>query len=90
MWLRAWTVAKHLQRAGYCNGRCSGEPLVIRDAGACVIVQWDANSNGRWEPSGHSESEQTGFRLQKGRWKRYVAQPRARDAVGKKPPIRLR
>lgn len=66
LWLRAWTVAKHLQRAGYCNGRCSGEPLVIRDAGACVIVQWDANSNGRWEPSGHSESEQTGFRLQKG------------------------
>lgn len=66
LWLRAWTVAKHLQRAGFCNGNCSGQPLVIGQSGECVIVQWDANSNGRWEPSDHSESEQTGFRLNNG------------------------
>lgn len=66
LWQQVWTVAKHVQRAGYCNGHCTGQPLTIGNAGACVIVQWDTNSNGRWEPSGHSESEQTGFRLQNG------------------------
>ncbi|WP_312691721.1 prepilin peptidase-dependent protein [Kosakonia sp.] len=66
VWQQVWTVAKHLQRAGYCNGQCTGQPLTIDNSGACVIVQWDSNSNGRWEPSGHSESEQMGFRLQNG------------------------
>lgn len=66
LWLRAWTVAKHLQRAGFCNGNCSGQPLVISNSRECVIVQWDANSNGRWESPDHVESEQTGFRLNNG------------------------
>lgn len=66
LWLRAWTVAKHLQRAGFCNGECRGQPLVISHSGECVIVQWDANSNGRWEPPEHGEAEQTGFRLNNG------------------------
>ncbi len=66
LWQRLWAVAKQLQRAGYCNGNCSGQPLVISSSGECVIVQWDANSNGRWEPSTSSEPEQTGFRLQNG------------------------
>lgn len=66
LWLRAWTVAKHLQRAGFCHGECSGQPLVISHSGECVIVQWDANSNGRWESPDHVESEQTGFRLHNG------------------------
>lgn len=66
LWLRAWAVAKHLQRAGFCNGSCVGQPLLISSSGECVIVQWDANSNGRWEGAGHSEAEQTGFRLNNG------------------------
>ena len=66
LWQRLWSVAKHLQRAGYCNGNCSGQPLFISSTGECVIVQWDANSNGRWETSTSSEAEQTGFRLQNG------------------------
>ncbi len=66
LWLQLRGIAKHLQRAGYCNGRCSGQPLTISGNGECVIAQWDANSNGRWESSASSESEQTGFRLQSG------------------------
>ncbi|XTZ40456.1 prepilin peptidase-dependent protein [Salmonella enterica] len=66
LWQRLYMIAKHLQRAGYCNGSCSGEPLTLNAAGDCVIVQWDANSNGRWEPPGHNEAEQTGFRLRQG------------------------
>lgn len=66
LWQRLWAVTKHLQRAGYCNGSCRGQPLVISSSGECVIVQWDANSNGRWESSSSSEPEQTGFRLQNG------------------------
>ena len=66
LWQHLFTLGKHLQRAGYCRGECSGEPLVIGRQGACVIVQWDANSNGRWEHSPLSEAEQTGFRLQNG------------------------
>ena len=27
IWLRVFTVAKHLQRAGYCHGSCTGEGL---------------------------------------------------------------
>ena len=46
IWLRVFTVAKHLQRAGYCHGSCTGEGLEIVGQGDCVIVQWDANSNG--------------------------------------------
>jgi len=66
VWLQLRGIAKHLQRAGYCNGSCSGQPLVISSSGDCVIAQWDANSNGRWESAGSSEPEQTGFRLQSG------------------------
>lgn len=29
IWQRVYTVAKHLQRAGYCRGNCVGEGLVI-------------------------------------------------------------
>ena len=66
VWQHLFTLGKHLQRAGYCQGSCSGEPLAIGRQGACAIVQWDANSNGRWEHSPLSEAEQTGFRLQSG------------------------
>ena len=51
IWLRVFTVAKHLQRAE------------IVGQGDCVIVQWDANSNGIWDREPVKESDQIGFRL---------------------------
>lgn len=63
LWQLAFSVGKQLQRAGYCHGKCQGNGLALRKGGECVLLQWDSNSNGRWEPSGHSEAEQTGFRL---------------------------
>ncbi|WP_061707325.1 prepilin peptidase-dependent protein [Pseudenterobacter timonensis] len=64
LWLRAMAVGKQLQRAGYCAGQCQGAALLINER--CVIVQWDANSNGRWERSPLYAAEQTGFRLTDG------------------------
>ena len=61
--LTVFTVAKHLQRAGYCHGSCTGEGLEIVGQGDCVIVQWDANSNGIWDREPVKESDQIGFRL---------------------------
>ncbi len=66
LWQRLYTLARHLQRAGYCEGHCEGQSVVIGRGGECVIVQWDANSNGRWETTPTSEADQTGFRLQNG------------------------
>ena len=63
LWQLAFSLGKQLQRAGYCHGNCSGQGLVLSRGGECVLLQWDNNSNGRWEPSSHSETEQTGFRL---------------------------
>lgn len=62
LWQLAFAVGKQLQRAGYCYGSCSGEPLKIASQGQCVIIQWDANSNGKWETFS-AEAEQTGYRL---------------------------
>lgn len=64
IWQRVYTVAKHLQRAGYCRGNCVGEGLVISAKGDCVIARWDANSNGVWESSPAKEADTIGFRLQ--------------------------
>lgn len=63
LWQLAFNVGKMLQRAGYCRGHCAGEALRINQHGSCVILQWDANSNGKWEPPGHINTEVTGFRL---------------------------
>ncbi|HHO9667906.1 TPA: prepilin peptidase-dependent protein [Escherichia coli] len=63
IWLRVFTVAKHLQRAGYCHGTCSGEGLKIFEQGDCIIAQWDANSNGIWDREPVKGSDQIGFRL---------------------------
>ncbi|XNM54420.1 prepilin peptidase-dependent protein [Escherichia coli] len=63
IWLRVFTVAKHLQRAGYCHGSCTGEGLEIVGQGDCIIVQWEANSNGIWDREPVKESDQIGFRL---------------------------
>ncbi|MDN8600477.1 prepilin peptidase-dependent protein [Citrobacter sp. S2-9] len=63
VWQRVYTVAKHLQRAGYCHGKCAGVGLVITAQGDCVIAQWDANNNGVWDALPVKDAEQTGFRL---------------------------
>lgn len=65
VWQRLFSIGKQLQRAGYCAGNCQGQGLVIGKQGSCVIVQWDANSNGNWDIT-QSESDQTGFRLESG------------------------
>lgn len=49
LWQRVHAVGKHLQRAGYCRGACGGAGLELAAGGECLIVRWDANSNGRWE-----------------------------------------
>ncbi|MEG1210330.1 MAG: prepilin peptidase-dependent protein [Leclercia sp.] len=66
LWLRITGIGKHLQRAGFCAGECQGEPLKVAQGGECVIVQWDENSNGRWDTSPATAVEQTGFRLNAG------------------------
>ena len=63
VWQRLFAVGKQLQRAGYCAGNCPGQGLVTARQGSCVIVQWDANSNGIWDASA-SENDSTGFRLE--------------------------
>jgi len=64
LWQRTLMVAKHLQRSGYCRGVCSGQPLILGRKGSCVLVQWDANGNGVWDPPSSPAPEQFGFRLQ--------------------------
>jgi prepilin-type N-terminal cleavage/methylation domain len=66
LWQRLYTIAKHLQRAGYCRGQCRGEPLELSQQGQCVIARWDANSDGVWQTSPAAEADSIGFRLQNG------------------------
>ena len=66
VWQRLYTIAKHVQRAGYCRGVCSGKALMISPQASCIIVQWDGNSNGVWDSAPAKEADQTGFRLQDG------------------------
>nr|WP_206045021.1 prepilin peptidase-dependent protein [Klebsiella michiganensis] len=66
LWQRIYTVAKHLQRAGYCRGRCYGQALYIAEGGDCLLVSWDSNSDGVWNSAPSSESDTTGFRLRDG------------------------
>ncbi|EIX9194845.1 prepilin peptidase-dependent protein [Klebsiella pneumoniae] len=66
LWQRVHAVGKHLQRAGYCRGSCGGAGLELAAGGECLIVRWDANSNGRWETSPAAAAESTGFRLRDG------------------------
>lgn len=65
VWQRLFAIGKQLQRAGYCAGHCQGQGILIGKQGRCVIVQWDANSNGQWDSSA-SENDSTGFRLESG------------------------
>ncbi|MGF6102809.1 prepilin peptidase-dependent protein [Enterobacter sp. A4] len=65
IWQRLFALGKQLQRAGYCAGNCQGQALVTARQGSCVIVRWDANSNGKWDSTA-SENDSTGFRLESG------------------------
>lgn len=65
VWQRLFALGKQLQRAGYCAGNCQGQGLVTARQGSCVIVRWDANSNGKWDSTA-SENDSTGFRLESG------------------------
>ncbi|WP_312741746.1 prepilin peptidase-dependent protein [Cedecea neteri] len=66
LWQMAFTVGKNLQRAGYCRGQCLGEAVRLMNNGSCVVLQWDANGNGRWDSAPGSQNEQTGYRLRNG------------------------
>ncbi|ELY2495421.1 prepilin peptidase-dependent protein [Cronobacter muytjensii] len=66
LWQLAFTIGKQIQRAGYCNGICQGKALQLNGDGSCVVVQWDANSNGRFEGAPSADAEQTGWRLRDG------------------------
>lgn len=64
----ARTLQKDFRRAGFCAGVCGGKPFTIGQAsgeakGSCIIVSYDLNRNGRWEPPGHTEAEYFGYRL---------------------------
>lgn len=65
------TLQKDIRRAGFCAGTCNGKPLVISQASSeaknsCIIIAYDLNRNGRWEPIGHTDSEYFGYRLRDG------------------------
>lgn len=67
VWQRLFTLAKHLQRAGYCGGeRCGDDALYIARQGQCVIIRWDGDSNGAWQTAPADEADSIGFRLQTG------------------------
>lgn len=89
IWLRVFTVAKHLQRAGYCHGSCTGEGLEIVGQGDCVIVQWDANSNGIWDREPVKESDQIGFRLKEHVLESYAVRHPVKVRAGIKSLIRM-
>ncbi|MCS2147289.1 prepilin peptidase-dependent protein [Scandinavium manionii] len=64
IWQRLFTVSRHLQRAGFCRGACSGEAVLIENQ--CLRVRWDSNLNGVWEDAPAANSDVTGFRLNNG------------------------
>lgn len=55
------TLEKAVRRAGYCHDECGSGALKISEN--CLLLRWDENSNGKWEPVGHTESDYYGFRL---------------------------
>lgn len=63
-----FNIEKDLRRAGFCNGECEGKAVMIGNsrgeaARSCVIIMYDLNRNGRWDPPGSSESDYFGYRL---------------------------
>ena len=63
VWQLAYRIGKHLQRAGYCRGVCTIQPLQIEQGGSRVLIQWQgANQPG----TTGSRYKQTGYRLHQG------------------------
>ncbi|WP_127957438.1 prepilin peptidase-dependent protein [Serratia microhaemolytica] len=65
----AFAISKDLQRSGFCAGHCQGRALLISQlageaTNSCVIIAYDLNRNGQWEPSG--EADYFGYRLRAG------------------------
>ena len=87
LWQRLRAVAKHLQRAGYCNGSCNGQPLFISAKGECVIRSGmpTAMVAGRVHPI--MRRNKRPFACKTARWKRYAVRPPAPGEGGKKSPI---
>ncbi|WP_264193502.1 prepilin peptidase-dependent protein [Mangrovibacter yixingensis] len=61
LWQLAFTVGKHIQRAGYCNGECVGAPIYLQSG--CLVVQWDSESTGKWPVLPAAQPAQFGFRI---------------------------
>ncbi|MGC6388691.1 prepilin peptidase-dependent protein [Ewingella sp. S1.OA.A_B6] len=64
----AFNIEKDLRRAGFCNGECKGKAVMIGNsdgeaANSCVIIIYDLNRNGRWDPPGSIEPDYFGYRL---------------------------
>lgn len=64
VWQRLLTVARHLQRAGFCQGNCAGEGVLLEKD--CLRVRWDSNLNGVWEATPAANADITAFRLNNG------------------------
>lgn len=63
MWQLVHRIGKHLQRAGYCHGVCTIQPLQIDQDGSRVLIQWQAADQPHRTGTSY---EQTGYRLQQG------------------------
>ena len=82
LWQRVHAVGKHLQRAGYCRGACGGAGLELAAGGECLIVRWDANSNGRWETSPRQRRRAPAFACATARWRPCAGQRLPRRRMG--------
>lgn len=58
------TLGKDLRRAGFCAGTACGSAAIRLGTatGACVLLAYDLNRNGRWDAAG-PEAETFGYRL---------------------------
>ncbi len=88
LWQRVHAVGKHLQRAGYCRGACGGAGLELAAGGECLIVRWDANSNGRWETSPAAARRAPAFACATARWRPCAGPATAAAADGRKSQTR--
>lgn len=64
-------IEKDLLRSGFCNGDCNGSATVLgqstgEPSHSCVIIAYDLNRNGRWEPAGNDNAEYFAYRLRSG------------------------
>lgn len=53
-------MEKSIRRAGFCQGNCPGNPVIIDRQATCLLVRWDDDGNGRWD-----DDEIFGWRLRR-------------------------